>query len=237
LENKTKDLYVMMKLVKRVPKKKFYKNFFRNLEHGGGTIKRKNAYTMVFVLCVMFSILPFAAAEPQNIEKNNLNQKTGMMNGIGSNLKIGAEEYQISEIQELLKNHSYYTVSEDINALKLKKSTDQTVTNTKAVDTQTVEKTTSTTSKVEKTTSCMKKPTTISGWFMPTGAFDSGYEYGWYYVTWLNYDPSSGCWGVLRYNPKGADGGELTSSVTGVDFDGVSGYEKEYNPRWRLKRA
>ena len=79
--------------------------------------------------------------------------------------------------------------------------------------------------------------TTISGWFMPTGAYDSGYAYQWHYMTWLNYDPSSGQWGVLKYNPKGADGGELTSSVTDVDFDGVSGYEKEYNPRWQLKKA
>jgi|GEM_PF-2297736 N-acetylmuramoyl-L-alanine amidase len=78
---------------------------------------------------------------------------------------------------------------------------------------------------------------TISGQFKPTGAFDSGYAYKWYYVTWLNYDPSSGQWGVLEYNPKGADGGELTSSVTGVDYDGVSGYEKEYNPRWQLTKA
>ena len=87
-----------------------------------------------------------------------------------------------------------------------------------------------------KVTSTTSKQT-ISGWFEPTGAFDSGYAYKWYYVTWLNYDPSSGQWGVLEYNPKGADGGELTSSVTGVDYDGVSGYEKEYSPRWQLTKA
>ncbi len=87
------------------------------------------------------------------------------------------------------------------------------------------------------TSSSSSSQKTISGWFMPTGAFDSGYAYQWYYVTWLNYDPSSGQWGVLEYNPKGADGGELTSTVTGVDYDGVSGYEKEYSPRWQLTKT
>ena len=161
----------MMELVKRVPKK-FYKQVFRNVEHGGGIIKRKTTYTVIFALCIMFSILPFAAAEPQNIGKNNLNQKTGI-NEVNNNLKIGADEYQVSDLKELLKNQSYYTISK-INASKLTRSTEQTTT-----DTKTVEKTES---KMEKTTSNMGKPT-ISGRFMPTGAFDSGYDYKWYYVT------------------------------------------------------
>lgn len=228
LENKSKNLYVMIKLVKRVPKK-FCKLAFRNVEHGGGTIKRETTYTVIFALCIMFSVLPFAAAEPQNIGKNNLNQKIGTNEANNTGLKIGTYEYQISELQELLKNQSYYNLSsKNIEASKLNGSMNQTTTDTKTVE--------RTTSKMEKTNSNVNKPT-ISGWFMPTGAFDSGYEYRWHYVTWLNYDPSSGRWGVLRYNPKDADGGELTSSVTGVDFDGVSGYEKEYNPRWKLKRA
>ncbi|AEG18611.1 hypothetical protein [Methanobacterium paludis] len=91
--------------------------------------------------------------------------------------------------------------------------------------------------KTVTTTKLTVTKTTISGWFMPTGAYDSGYAYQWYYVTWLNYDPSSGRWGVLKCNPKGAAGGELTSSVTGADFDGVSGYEKAYDPRWQLQKA
>ena len=111
-----------------------------------------------------------------------------------------------------------------------------TTKNTTAVaSTQTTTSSTITAAKAKVTSTTSKQ--TISGWFEPTGAFDSGYAYKWYYVTWLNYDPSSGQWGVLEYNPKGADGGELTSSVTGVDYDGVSGYEKEYSPRWQLTKA
>nr|WP_209585226.1 peptidoglycan-binding protein [Methanobacterium aggregans] len=89
---------------------------------------------------------------------------------------------------------------------------------------------------VTKTARVTVTKNTISGWFMPTGIYGSNYAYKWYYKTWLNYDPSSGQWGVLEYNPKHAQGAELTSSVTGVDYDGVSGYEKEYSPRWHLSK-
>lgn len=89
---------------------------------------------------------------------------------------------------------------------------------------------------VTKTSRVTVTKNTISGWFMPTGIYGSNYAYRWYYKTWLNYDPSSGRWGVLEYNPKHAQGAELTSSVTGVDYDGVTGYEKEYSPRWHLSK-
>ena len=124
------------------------------------------------------------------------------------------------------------------NTTNQKTVTTKTTATSQAATTKAATQTTAVTAakaKVTSTTTSTQK--TISGWFEPTGAFDSGYAYQWYYVTWLNYDPSSGQWGVLEYNPKGADGGELTSSVTGVDFDGVSGYEKEYSPRWQLTKA
>jgi N-acetylmuramoyl-L-alanine amidase len=130
-------------------------------------------------------------------------------------------------MQKLANDNTIVTISQSGSTAKASESKDSTSkTPVSKANAKTV-----TTTKLTVT------ETTISGWFMPTSAYDSGYAYQWYYVTWLNYDPSSGQWGVLRCNPKGADGGELTSSVTGADFDGVSGYEKAYDPRWQLRKA
>ncbi len=62
----------------------------------------------------------------------------------------------------------------------------------------------------------------IGGYFQPGGMYEgySGYHY------WVNYDPSSGEYGVLEKNPKGTVEGELTSSVTDTDYDGCTGADK-----------
>lgn len=291
----------MMKLSKGVPKKVLQQTF-ENVEHGGGTIKRKTSYTMIFALCIMCAALPFAAAaDTQNIGKNNVNtnltQNTVGTNAVTDNgLKIGATGDKVVELQNWLKNQGYYTgaidgsfgpyteqavkyfqedagivvdgwvstqtenAMEKLTGTTLNLTTSDTTSSSQSSTTKTSTKTettqaaTQTTSTTKTTSNALTKTSTtssntlaaaksevtgktISGWFEPTGAFDSGYAYKWYYVTWLNYDPSSGQWGVLEYNPKGADGGELTSSVTGADFDGVSGYEKAYSPRWKLTKA
>lgn len=62
----------------------------------------------------------------------------------------------------------------------------------------------------------------IGGYFEPGGYYGghAGYHY------WVNYDPSSGKYGVLEFNPKGTEEGELTSSVTDTDYDGCTGADK-----------
>ncbi len=62
----------------------------------------------------------------------------------------------------------------------------------------------------------------IGGYFEPGGYY--GGHAGHHY--WVNYDPSSGRYGVLENNPKGTEEGELTSSVTDTDYDGCTGGDK-----------
>lgn len=76
----------------------------------------------------------------------------------------------------------------------------------------------------------------ISGWFKPSGPGSSNYEYKWYYRYWVNECPVCHTH-TLDYNPKGVPEAELTCLKCSADFDGVTGVEKQYNPRWRLTPA
>lgn len=74
----------------------------------------------------------------------------------------------------------------------------------------------------------------ITGEFMPSGVYSHGYAYKIYVKSWVNYCPACHKYHALLYNPKGVYEGELTCKYCGADFDGVTGYEKLYHPRWRL---
>ncbi len=76
----------------------------------------------------------------------------------------------------------------------------------------------------------------ISGWFKPSGPGSDNYEYKWYYRYWVNECPICHT-PTLAYNPKGVPEAELTCLRCSADFDGVDGWEKQYNPSCRLTAA
>jgi len=76
----------------------------------------------------------------------------------------------------------------------------------------------------------------ISGWFKPSGPGSGNYEYKWYYRYWENECPFCHTH-TLAYNPKGVPEAELTCLRCSADFDGVDGWEKQYNPSGRLTPA
>ncbi len=61
---------------------------------------------------------------------------------------------------------------------------------------------------------------------MCPSASDSGYVYGNYTTTWLNYCPECEAYGTLLVNPKHTPEGELTCYHCDCDYCGVSGHEK-----------
>lgn len=74
----------------------------------------------------------------------------------------------------------------------------------------------------------------VEGDFKPSVA--SAYEYTWYHRAWLDYCPACGHYDCLLVNPKGVPESELTCSVCGADYCGVTGLDKG-GKRWRLTRA
>lgn len=81
----------------------------------------------------------------------------------------------------------------------------------------------------------IKHETIISGWFKPSGPGSSHYEYKWYWKNWINQCPNPKCKGNLICNPKNSPESELTCSHCGADYCGVTGNEKRFYPRWKLK--
>jgi len=77
--------------------------------HGGGKIRRKNAYAMVIALCSVFIFLPFAGAVENvnttttNTPENNLNTTSDQ------NLKQGMTGLKVEELQIWLKERGYYS--------------------------------------------------------------------------------------------------------------------------------
>lgn len=80
------------------------------------------------------------------------------------------------------------------------------------------------------------KSDVISGWFKPSGPEHDKYEYKWYYRSWVSECPACHSHD-LAYNPKGVPEAEITCMRCSADFDGVTGWEKQYNPRWKLTPA
>ena len=74
----------------------------------------------------------------------------------------------------------------------------------------------------------------VSGYFKPSVA--SGYSYHWYFREWGDYCPACHHTDCLLVNPKGVPESELTCSVCGADYCGVTGWDKG-GKRWRLTRA
>lgn len=89
---------------------------------------------------------------------------------------------------------------------------------------------------VDSTKEVKNEKNIISGWFKPSGPGSSNYEYKWFYRSWVNECPVCHTH-TLAYNPKGVPEAELTCTKCSADFDGVDGWEKQYNPRWRLTAA
>lgn len=79
-----------------------------------------------------------------------------------------------------------------------------------------------------------KKINTITGTFKPSGVYGRNYAYKWYKKTWVNYCPGCKRHNTLRLNPKGVPEREITCSRCSADFDGVTGWDKMYKPRWKL---
>lgn len=73
----------------------------------------------------------------------------------------------------------------------------------------------------------------VSGYFKPSVA--SGYSYHWYHREWGDYCPACHHTDCLLVNPKGVPESELTCSVCGADYCGVTGLDKG-GGRWRLRR-
>lgn len=73
----------------------------------------------------------------------------------------------------------------------------------------------------------------VSGHFKPS--VSSQYSYRWYYRVWVDYCPACGHYDCLLINPKGVPESELTCSVCGADYCGVTGLDKG-GGRWRLRR-
>jgi len=77
------------------------------IEIGGGIITSKIIYAAV-ALCVIFSMLPFAAAS--EIQNTNVNQNTSVTNAVADKgLKIGSDGKYVVKLQKWLKNQGYYT--------------------------------------------------------------------------------------------------------------------------------
>ncbi len=81
--------------------------------YGGDRIKGKTKYTLIFVLCAMFSVLPFSVAADTSTASTNGNQNaiqtaagTNEVSGYG--LKIGDNGSKVVELQKWLKNQGYY---------------------------------------------------------------------------------------------------------------------------------
>lgn len=89
---------------------------------------------------------------------------------------------------------------------------------------------------VDNTKEVKNQKDIISGWFKPSGPGSSHYEYKWHYKYWVNECPVCHTH-TMDYNPKGVAEAELTCLKCSADFDGVTGIEKQYNPRWRLTPA
>ena len=70
-----------------------------------------------------------------------------------------------------------------------------------------------------------KKPLpTISMWAKPS--VRCGYQYKWYYRTFIDYCPNCHHYNCLLKNPKGVPENEYTCAICDSDFDGVVGKEK-----------
>lgn len=90
-----------------------------------------------------------------------------------------------------------------------------------------------------KSSSKQSAKSTITVKAKPTCAYNCG-SWKWYTTTFVNECPfckAKGKKSKLKYNPKNADGGELTCSVCGADFCGVCGREKRVPSRKRLTKV
>ena len=81
--------------------------------YGGDRIKGKTKYSLIFVLCAMFSVLPFSVAADTNTASTNGNQNSiqtaaGTNEVSGYGLKIGDNGSKVAELQKWLKNQGYY---------------------------------------------------------------------------------------------------------------------------------
>ena len=76
----------------------------------------------------------------------------------------------------------------------------------------------------------------VGGFVGVSAGFVSGYRYTWHYRAWEDYCPACGHHDCLLMNPKGVPESELTCSVCGADYCGVTGWDKG-GKRWRLIRA
>ena len=81
--------------------------------YGGDRIKGKTKYTLIFVLCAMFSVLPFSAAADTSTASTNGNHNSiqtaaGTNEVSGYGLKIGDNGSKVVELQKWLKTQGYY---------------------------------------------------------------------------------------------------------------------------------